>query len=66
MLCHLKFGLFIFFACFVVIMSLFICRLLPETKGIPIEEMARVWENHPFWSKYVVKTEQEPPVAEKV
>jgi len=53
MLCHLKFGLFIFFACWVVIMSFFIYNFLPETKGVPIEEMAVVWRNHPFWRKFV-------------
>ena len=53
MLCHLKFGLFIFFGCFVLIMTIFIWKLLPETKGIPIEEMASVWKKHPIWSKFV-------------
>ncbi|CAK7335443.1 unnamed protein product [Dovyalis caffra] len=52
MLCHLKFGLFIFFAGCVMIMSTFIYKLLPETKGVPIEEMTIVWRNHPHWSKY--------------
>ncbi|TKY69075.1 Sugar transport protein 10 [Spatholobus suberectus] len=53
MLCHLKFGLFFFFAGFVVIMTIFIALLLPETKGIPIEEMNRVWKAHWFWTKFV-------------
>ncbi|XP_021895011.1 sugar carrier protein C-like [Carica papaya] len=53
MLCHLKFGLFIFFAFFVVIMSIFIYYFLPETKGIPIEEMSKVWKSHWFWSRFV-------------
>lgn len=53
MLCHLKFGLFIFFAVFVVAMTLFVKFLLPETKGIPIEEMARVWRTHWFWSRFM-------------
>ncbi|RDY02120.1 Sugar carrier protein C, partial [Mucuna pruriens] len=53
MLCHMKFGLFIFFGCFVVIMTLFIYKLLPETKGVPIEEMATVWQKHPVWSKFL-------------
>ncbi|KAM6581796.1 hypothetical protein CsatA_005570 [Cannabis sativa] len=34
MLCHFKFGLFIFFAFFVVIMSIFVYFFLPETKVI--------------------------------
>ncbi|KAK4755034.1 hypothetical protein SAY87_008791 [Trapa incisa] len=53
MLCHLKFGLFIFFAFFVLVMSIFIYFFLPETKGIPIEEMGMVWENHWYWSRFV-------------
>jgi hypothetical protein len=53
MLCHLKFGLFFFFAGFVAIMTIFIYMLLPETKNVPIEEMNRVWKSHWFWTKYV-------------
>ncbi|XP_028777984.1 sugar carrier protein C [Neltuma alba] len=57
MLCHMKFGLFIFFAFFVLVMSIFIYYFLPETKGIPIEEMGRVWKTHWFWAKYVASDE---------
>ena len=53
MLCHMKFGLFIFFGCFVVIMTTFIYKLLPETKGIPLEEMSMVWQKHPIWGKFL-------------
>ncbi|KAK9706628.1 hypothetical protein RND81_07G140300 [Saponaria officinalis] len=53
MLCHLKFGLFLFFGFFVVVMSAFIYFFLPETKGIPIEEMSMVWKSHWFWGKYI-------------
>ncbi|KAJ7003989.1 hypothetical protein NC653_009007 [Populus alba x Populus x berolinensis] len=49
---HLKFGLFICFAVFVIVMSIVIYKLLPETKGVPIEEMTTVWRHHPHWSKY--------------
>ncbi|KAG6781015.1 hypothetical protein POTOM_013895 [Populus tomentosa] len=52
MLCHLKFGLFICFAVCVIVMSIVIYKLLPETKGVPIEEMTTVWRDHPHWSKY--------------
>ncbi|KAM7528506.1 hypothetical protein LguiB_031916 [Lonicera macranthoides] len=52
MLCTFKFGLFIFFAFFVVIMSLFIFFFLPETKGIHIEDMATVWRDHWFWKRF--------------
>ncbi|KAG8482140.1 hypothetical protein CXB51_026768 [Gossypium anomalum] len=53
MLCHLKFGLFLFFAFFVLIMSIFVYFFLPETKGIPIEEMNQVWKTHWYWSRFV-------------
>ncbi|KAA8515382.1 hypothetical protein F0562_019007 [Nyssa sinensis] len=53
MLCHLKFGLFLFFGFFVVIMTFFVFFFLPETKGIPIEEMVIVWKQHWFWSRFM-------------
>ncbi|KAI9126279.1 hypothetical protein K1719_002700 [Acacia pycnantha] len=59
MLCHLKFGLFFFFAFFVVIMTIFVAFLLPETKGVPIEEMNNVWKSHWFWRKFVPNGEHQ-------
>ncbi|KAK4485169.1 hypothetical protein RD792_007811 [Penstemon davidsonii] len=53
MLCHLKFGLFLFFAFWVVVMTIFVFFFLPETKNIPIEEMVIVWKEHWFWSKFM-------------
>ncbi|PSS04133.1 Sugar transport protein [Actinidia chinensis var. chinensis] len=53
MMCAFKFGLFIFFAVFVVAMTIFIFVLLPETKNIPIEEMGAVWSEHWYWKKIV-------------
>ncbi|ESQ55229.1 hypothetical protein EUTSA_v10024986mg [Eutrema salsugineum] len=53
MLCHMKFGLFIFFAFFVVVMSTFVYFFLPETRGVPIEEMNQVWRSHWYWSRFV-------------
>lgn len=53
MLCHMKFGLFIFFAFFVAVMSVFIYVFLPETRGVPIEEMNQVWRSHWYWSRFV-------------
>ncbi|KAL6647231.1 hypothetical protein ACP70R_014668 [Stipagrostis hirtigluma subsp. patula] len=53
MLCHFKFGLFYFFAGWVVIMTVFIALFLPETKNVPIEEMVLVWKSHWFWGKFI-------------
>ncbi|KAH7545907.1 hypothetical protein FEM48_Zijuj01G0143900 [Ziziphus jujuba var. spinosa] len=61
MLCHLKFGLFLFFAFFVLVMTIFIYFFLPETKNIPIEEMARVWKSHWYWSRFV--EEEDYPIG---
>ncbi|PIA26663.1 hypothetical protein AQUCO_09100076v1 [Aquilegia coerulea] len=53
MLCHMKFGLFFFFAAFVIMMTIFIYLFLPETKNVPIEEMTQVWKKHWLWGKYI-------------
>jgi sugar porter (SP) family MFS transporter len=53
MLCHFKFGLFYFFAGWVVVMTAFIALFLPETKNVPIEEMVLVWKSHWFWKKFI-------------
>ncbi|KAL8171359.1 hypothetical protein V2J09_023163 [Rumex salicifolius] len=54
MLCHFRWGIFLFFSGWVVIMSVFVMFLLPETKNIPIEEMTeRVWRKHWFWRRYM-------------
>ncbi|KAJ0970042.1 hypothetical protein J5N97_022919 [Dioscorea zingiberensis] len=52
-LCHLKFGLFFFFAALVLLMTVYIFLFLPETKNVPIEEMNLVWKKHWFWGKYI-------------
>lgn len=54
MLCHLKYGIFAFFSAWVLIMSIFVFFFLPETKNVPIEEMAdRVWKQHWFWKRFM-------------
>ncbi|RWW32962.1 hypothetical protein BHE74_00047462 [Ensete ventricosum] len=52
-LCHLKFGLFYFFAGWVVIMTVFVALFLPETKNVPIEEIVLVWKKHWFWGNFI-------------
>ncbi|KAE8663464.1 Sugar transport protein 13 [Hibiscus syriacus] len=54
MLCHFKYGIFLFFSGWVVVMSIFTLFLIPETKNIPIEEMTeRVWKQHWFWKRFM-------------
>eukprot|EP01018_Ginkgo_biloba_P005973 Gb_10108 [translate_table: standard] len=58
MLCHFKFGIFLFFAGWVVLMTLFVYFFLPETKNVPIEEMSMVWRQHWFWGKIVPQEDE--------
>lgn len=51
-LCHLRYGVFLLFAGFIIIMTCFIYFLLPETKQVPIEEIYLLWEKHWFWKRY--------------
>lgn len=41
-------------------MQIFVFFLLPETKGVPIEEMNLVWTKHWWWKRYVPVPEQLP------
>jgi hypothetical protein len=53
MFCHFKFGAFLFYACWVALMTLFIIFFLPETKGIALESMYIIWGKHWFWKRFV-------------
>ena len=55
MLCHLKWGVFVFFGGCIVFMSAFVYLLVPETKGIMLEDMAALWESHPVWRRVIGK-----------
>ncbi|PNY11820.1 sugar transport protein 7-like, partial [Trifolium pratense] len=51
LLCSFKYGIFLFFAGWITIMTIFVVLFLPETKGIPIEEMSIIWRKHWFWKR---------------
>lgn len=55
MLCHLKWGVFIFFGACIVAMTAFVFLLVPETKGVMLEDMAELWESHPVWRRLIGK-----------
>ncbi|XP_074576498.1 sugar transport protein 8-like [Curcuma longa] len=58
MLCHMRAAIFFFFAAWIVVMGLFTVFLLPETKGVPIDEMAEsVWKKHWYWKRYMDQNE---------
>ncbi|XP_044500032.1 sugar transport protein 8 [Mangifera indica] len=55
MLCHMRAGIFFFFAAWILIMGLFALFLLPETKNVPIDVMVeRVWKQHGIWKRFMV------------
>ncbi|CAL0327817.1 unnamed protein product [Lupinus luteus] len=54
LLCSFKFGIFLFFSGWIIIMTIFVILFLPETKGIPIEEMASMWRRHWFWKRILL------------
>ena len=49
LLCAFKFAIFIFFAAWIAVMTAFVYVFLPETKGVPIEQMVLLWSKHGFW-----------------
>ncbi|KAG2606305.1 sugar transport protein MST6-like [Panicum virgatum] len=55
--CCLKFGLFFVFAGLLAAMTLFVALFLPETKGVPIEDMAAVWKAHWYWKRFATDGE---------
>ena len=65
MLCSFEFGIFFFFAGWVLIMTVFVFFFLPETRGVPIEEMIYVWRQHWFW-KRIVPVDDFPSSTTKV
>lgn len=61
MLCSMQWGIFLFFAAFVVIMTLFAIFFIPETKNCPIETTMLKLEEHWYWRRF-----QKFPVAPSV
>jgi len=60
MLCQMRSGIFFFFVAWIVVMGSFAIFLLPETKGVPIDEMnERVWKKHWFWKRYFDEDDRE-------
>ncbi|KAK1267006.1 Sugar transport protein 8 [Acorus gramineus] len=59
MMCKMRAGIFFFFAGWIVVMAAFVVFLLPETKGVPIDEMVeRVWKKHPYWKRFMEEEEK--------
>ncbi|XWS28726.1 hypothetical protein CRYUN_Cryun25bG0096000 [Craigia yunnanensis] len=53
MLCQMRSYIFFFFVAWLVTMTVSVMTMLPETKGIPIDEMVeRAWMQHWFWKRF--------------
>lgn len=55
MLCHLKYATFLFYAAWLVVMTVFVAGFLPETKGVPLEAMRAVFARHWYWNRFINK-----------
>ncbi|XP_044970160.1 sugar transport protein MST1-like [Hordeum vulgare subsp. vulgare] len=53
LLCAMKYGVFLFYAGWLLTMTIFVAAFLPETKGVPLEAMQSVWTGHWYWRKFV-------------
>lgn len=52
MLCSMRFGVFLFFAFWIVIAVVYTWLFLPETKGVPLEKIMDSIHEHWFWGSY--------------
>lgn len=55
MLCKFRAGIFFFYGGWVVVMTVAVQLFLPETKNVPIEKIAGLWEKHWFWRRMTKK-----------
>ena len=51
MMCGMEFGVFLFFAAWVAIMTALVWFFLPETKGVPVESVPALFARHWAWKR---------------
>ncbi|CAA6664401.1 unnamed protein product [Spirodela intermedia] len=51
-LCWMKYGVFVFYAGWIAVMTAFVAAFLPETKGVPLEAMEGMWAAHWYWKRF--------------
>lgn len=49
MLAQMEYGTYFFFASLMVLAAFFVFFLIPETKGVPLEVMDRLFDSRPVW-----------------
>ena len=55
-----QWGTFLFFAGCVAVMTTCVALLLPETKGVSLEDVSRIWEQHPVWCTVIRRKSRSP------
>ncbi|CAN6445864.1 unnamed protein product [Victoria cruziana] len=65
MLCHMHAGIFYFFSGWIIIMGLFVLFFLPETKGIPINDIDKTWRRHWYWKRFLDDEDIDSKVSKK-
>ncbi|PSC76673.1 H(+) hexose cotransporter 2 [Micractinium conductrix] len=53
MLCSMRFGVFLFFGAMLIVMVTFVIFFVPETKGLPTDQIQVKFARHWFWSKWM-------------
>jgi len=53
MLCAMQWGVFLFFAGWVMIMTAFVIFFVPETRHVPVERVAMLFAQHKIWKKFM-------------
>ncbi|KAL6845736.1 hypothetical protein ACP4OV_024311 [Aristida adscensionis] len=59
LLCAMKYGVFLFYASWLLAMTIFVVLFLPETKGVPLEAMRSVWTQRWYWRRFAKDVNQE-------
>jgi MFS family permease len=63
MLCSMEFGVFVFFGAFVAAMTAFVFFFVPETKGVPIENVDVEFSKHWFWKRFLAGSVETPTIV---
>ena len=58
MFAKMEYGVYFFFASLMILSSIFVWFLIPETKGIPLESMDELFNTKPVWRAHGVMVQK--------
>lgn len=64
MLCAMTWGVFLYFSAWIVLGLAFTVCLIPETKGLGIEDIYYLFTGHWFWSRYFTEEQRKSVVMD--